>query len=308
MPEPTTPTSLLIAPLPQLAVLRFDGADATDFLQGQLTQDLKTLAPNEARLAAYCTAKGRMLATLVIWRVHGAEPATYEALVSADLADALAKRLRMFVLRAKVGITRSPRAVAGAWRLAEAPGLPAAWQVADDADGVTWIGAPAAPQAAARGWRIGAADAPAVGEAAADAWLAQQIEAGLPWVDTAVQELLTPQMANLDLIGGVSFTKGCYPGQEVVARAHYRGKQKRRALLGRAAPDAGAAPAQDVYDARQPGGEPIGRVINAAATAQATVLLFEAPFEAAQTAQLRLGTPDGPAIALEPLPYALDPA
>lgn len=298
------PSSAFQAALPDLAVLRIEGADAGDFLHGQLTQDVKTLAPGQARLAAYCTAKGRMLATLVFWRTGSeAEPA-YEALVGADVAEALVKRLRMYVLRAKVTLAPLAQPVAGVWADGPVAGLPAPWQVLATDDGRTWIGAPAAPEAPARWWCVGAPpEGVAAGEALA--WHAQQIQAGLPWVVAATQELLTPQMANLDLIGGLDFTKGCYPGQEVVARAHYRGKQKRRTLLGRAAAGAHVAPGTDVYDARHTG-EPIGRVINVAATGAVTHLLFEAPFETAAETELRLGAPDGTPFELVALPYPFD--
>src|SRR5690606_22609324 len=108
--------------------------------------------------------------------------------------------------------------------------------------------------------------------------------------------------------GGVSFTKGCYPGQEVVARSHYRGKQKRRVLLGRLVPpaaDANALLGTDVFDANTTG-EPIGRIVSAANSPGSTHVLFEAPFASAGSADLRVGDSSGPALALGELPYPLE--
>ncbi|AKQ55922.1 CAF17-like 4Fe-4S cluster assembly/insertion protein YgfZ [Bordetella hinzii] len=303
------------APLSGLRVLTAAGPDALGFLHGQLTQDVNGLPPEGARLAGYCTAKGRLLATLVMWRA-GAE--SVEALVRADLAEALVKRLSMFVLRAKVKIGLADRAVAGVTAspaqldaLSQAAGgaLPTtAWTRADLPSG-TWI---AAPGASLRWWWVadaaqihghGAALAALLGKDDEDSWRAADLAAGLPWIAAATQDLFIPQTVNLELIGGVSFTKGCYPGQEVVARSHYRGTVKRRMAYGTAALPV-PAPGLDVYDAADPG-EPVGRVIDAARAGDAASLLFETTLAALPAGQLRLGAPDGPAITLAELPYAI---
>src|SRR5690606_20468615 len=130
-------------------------------------------------------------------------------------------------------------------------------------------------------------------------WHAADLAAGLPWIGAQTQDLFIPQTVNLDLIEGVSFSKGCYPGQEVVARSHYRGTVKRRMALGTLSAAVPAAePGADIYDARQ-AGEPCGRIVDAA---ERTVL-FEAPLDAVEGGDLRLGAPDGPAIAPRALPY-----
>ncbi len=324
--EPATafPESVHCAPLAHLQVLEFRGADALTFLHGQLTQDVQGLTAQEARLAAYCSVKGRMLASLVMWRVQAEDgSAAVRAMVDASVAQALVKRLRMFVLRAKVTIDAVDVQVSGVWADtgaaldaldAWAGGIPnEAWQRADHTQG-TWIAAPrgqAAP--AGRWWYIAPAAntlpaTPALPANAADAWREQDIEAGLPWVSQPLQDLITPLVANFDLIGGVSFTKGCYPGQEVVARSHYLGKQKRRSMLAHIAPQTGVTADQavgaDIYQAGSTG-EPVGRVINAAGQLGGVHLLFEAPVAIADTAELRLGTPDGPMLVLAKLPYSL---
>lgn len=321
--EPATAflESVHCARLQGLRVIQLSGADALSFLHGQLTQDVQGLAPDGARLAAYCSAKGRMLASLVMWRVQLEDGGTaVRALVDAGIVDSLVKRLRMFVLRAKVTIEDLGFDVSGVWADTEAArdaldawagGLPTeAWQLVDGSNGV-WIAAPrgvAAP--AGRWWHIStqAQDLPLDSDADEQTWRQQDILAGLPWVTQPLQDLVMPLVANFDLIGGVSFTKGCYPGQEIVARTHYLGKQKRRTLLGQVV--SGATPAapdmvgKDVHQA-QSGGEPLGRVINAASGATGTYVLFEAPVAVALKADLRLGGPDGPEIAVQPLPYSI---
>lgn len=314
------------APLDDFTVFSAAGADALTFLHGQLTQDVTGLTADAARLAGYCTAKGRLLATLVMWR--GAAPAEdapqLYALVRQDLAAALIKRLSMFVLRAKVKLAPAALHVAGvqadpahlAALEAAAGALPRTpWQRVELPSG-TWIAAPSA-SAASRWWWIAsdeqlAAAAPlaaVLGLAPAAQWHAADLAAGIPWITTATQDVFIPQTVNLDLIQGVSFTKGCYPGQEVVARSHYRGTVKRRMAFGTIA-DAGVADAglagQDVFDATQPG-EPTGRIVDAARGQDGLSVLFETTLAALPEGDLRLGAADGPRIAAAPLPYSITP-
>ena len=306
--------------LDALRVISATGDDALAFLHGQLTQDVTGLPADRASLAGYCTAKGRLLATLVMWRAP-AEPAVadarWHALVRADLAEALVKRLSMFVLRAKAKLALAPLHAAGVQASTEQvaalqsaaggvlPDQP--WQRADLPTG-TWIAAPGA--AGARWWWIASdaqleaaqALAQVLGRGESQSWQAADLAAGLPWIGSSTQDLFIPQTVNLELAGGVSFTKGCYPGQEVVARSHYRGTVKRRMAYGRL-DDANAViqPGVDVYDAAD-AHEPTGRVVDAAGAA----LLFETTLASLPDGDLRLGAADGPRIRVLPLPYALD--
>ena len=304
--------------LTDLAVVRASGADAASFLHGQLTQDITGLPPGQASLAAYCTAKGRLLATLVILR----DPAQVDELlflVKADLAAALVKRLTMFVLRAKVKFEIEPVPMLGvslpvqfseaALNLLSPPESAAAWSVVQTDQG-TWISAPGADEGTQRWWLVGHEDTPLSGDAdnMLPAWNAADIAAGLPWIETATQDVFIPQTLNLDLINGVNFTKGCYPGQEVVARSHYRGTVKRRMAYGVAdqpVDDAATLAGSDIYDAERPE-SPSGRVVNAATHDGRTYMLLEVHLADIGTAQYRLGSIDGPHIALHPLPYHID--
>ena len=332
--------SNLVASLGDLAVIEFSGEDAPAFLHGQLTQDIAGLSSDHACLAGYCTAKGRLLATMVVWLgPQGDLPVLY-ALVKADIAESIIKRLSMFVLRAKVklrladakvwgimmdtasvfdqpGDSTHPAANASqsaAWHsrlLREAAVLstqPKPWQVARTATGV-WIAAPSADIGGARWWLISKDAQSADGQPTAEAfnlWRAADISAGLPWIQAATQDVFIPQTLNLDLINGVSFSKGCYPGQEVVARSHYRGTVKRRMAGGAIlAPkhieNIDTLAGVDVFDARKPAA-PCGRIINAAGDAVVRVLM-EVQLSDLADADFRLGKADGPKIERQPLPY-----
>ena len=311
--------------LDELAVFEITGADAIAFLQGQITNDIAGAPVGQARLAGYCTPQGRLLATFAVWREPQAQDVpTLRAIVRADIAAALVKRLSMFVLRAKAKLALLPLAVAGIECAAgEGAGVETAlgaslpqlpWQVLSHDTG-TWIAAPG--KAGRRWWWVEPEAAPQACEALAGhllpgdpaRWQADDIEAGLPWIQAATQDLFIPQTVNLDLIDGVSFTKGCYPGQEIVARSHYRGTLKRRMALGMLGSDAATlapAPAEDVFDASAPG-QPCGRIVNVATAQGVTVALFEATFDAIAHGALRAARPDGPAITLCPLPYDTRP-
>ncbi|CAM3986515.1 Folate-binding protein YgfZ [Bordetella tumbae] len=322
--SPNTTGTAYAAPLPDYTVISASGADALSFLHGQLTQDVTGLAPDVARLGGYCTAKGRLLATLVLWRAQAVGEASENsdspqlyALVRRDLTEALVKRLSMFVLRAKAKLAPVPLHVSGVWaepadmaKLEAAAGgaLPAApWQRTELPSG-TWIAAPSV-SGGLRWWWITSeaqqADATAlatqVQRGNSDQWHAADLAAGLPWIGTATQDLFIPQTLNLDLIGGVSFTKGCYPGQEIVARSHYRGTVKRRTAYGQwDAMIEPPAPGTDIYDAKQPD-EPCGRIVDASRSGA----LFEIALASLDDGDLRVGTPDGAKITVTPLPYDL---
>lgn len=316
------PVGAHCAPLVGLRLIQATGADALTFLHSQFTQDVQGLAPGQARLGAYCSAKGRMQASFIFWRHETGDGAPcVRALVDAGLAETFLKRLRMFVLRAKVTLEILDAGIQGLWAedsaaadalAADLGGLqPAPWTVSVGAD-AAYIAAPSARGVpAARWWRVGGADAaPATCSASPDIWRAQDIAAGLPWITAELHELLTPQMANFDLIDGVNFTKGCYPGQEVVARSHYLGRVKRRTLLGRiedaTLPASAVTAGTDIYNGAAADAGPIGRVVNAAQVgADRILLLFEAPLDAA-TADLRFGAIDGPRVTAQALPYSLE--
>ena len=304
-------TSCAVVPLPELGVIAVSGADAVAFLQAQLTNDVAHLGATDMQLNGYCTAKGRLLATFHQWR-HGDDVMLR---LPREILPAVMKRLSMFVLRAKVRLADVSDAWAttgllGVAELArragiELPATPWAGVVVGDAriDRVPGAGgadrflltAPAPSSLPA--W---CADLPRL---PSNAWWRSEVEAAVPTVFGATQEKFVPQMINLEVLGGVSFKKGCYPGQEVVARSQYLGKLKRR--MQRAQVDhADVAIAGDVYHSGEQ--QPVGTIVLAAASPHGgTDLLFEAPIDRLQSGSLHLASPTGPALALRGLPYEL---
>jgi hypothetical protein len=272
-------------------VIRAAGADAAAFLQGQLTQDMLALDERRATLAGWCTAKGRLAATFVVWR-----PAPDELLLacSADVLGPVFKRLSMFVLRARCKLSDAS-AQLPLWGVCGAPAAaPAPWRRESAA-----IGLPAGA-GVARALHVG--DAPALPALDAAAWSWLEVASGVPRIVAATAEQFVPQMINLELVGGVSFQKGCYPGQEIVARSQYRGTLKRRAFVFDAA--APAAPGQELFHAADPA-QPSGMVVNAASWQGRHRVLAEVKLAALDGGALHLGVAGGPLLTRADMPYAV---
>ena len=247
----------IFPPVPDLAALTFSGADAAAFMQGQFSADVSALPQNGGwQRSAYCNPKGRMLANFILCR-RDSEGDEYAALLSADIADETAKRLRMFVLRAKVQIARAPAAFAFAFGGETEPGF------FSDADDILTVGEGGGRKllCCLRG-EIGRA-IPPEGAMSGDplAWRRAQIADAIPWVRSETREMFIPQTVNYEAppLNGVNFQKGCYVGQEVIARLHYRGKVKRRArpCVGVGAPPPPGATVRD------PEGQAAGNIIDA---------------------------------------------
>ncbi len=307
------PTGPVFAAEPDAGILAFDGPDAAAFLHGQLSSDVAGMAVGAAGWTSYNSPKGRMLASLLLWR---AAPDAYRAFAAADLAPALAKRLAMFVLRAKVKLADVSAAgrrfgVAGpgaAGALAAVLGTAPAPGHGVDADGVLAVATPDgrflvhAPAADAE--RVRAALAAQAREIGTEDWRWLGVRTGVPTIALATQDLFVPQAANWDLVGGVNFRKGCYPGQEIVARMQYLGRLKERLFAFHVAGPP-PAPATRLFGAPF-GDQPCGTVVNAApAPAGGSDLLAVVQWAAAEAGALHLDSPDGPPLAPRALPYAV---
>lgn len=304
-PLPNVPLPEGLLRLADWGLIRAEGADAATFLQGQLTQDVQGLAVGQVRLAGYCSAKGRLLASFVVLREG---PECFWLACSADLLAPTLKRLRMFVLRAKCSLEdASPtHGVYGRMGPAGAASEPqaVAWASSPDAGG-WWVHLPDVLAWPRSLWIGPAASAPAGSDAAPlqAAWRWLEVASGIPRVQAATVEQFVPQMVNLELVGGVSFKKGCYPGQEVVARSQYRGTLKRRMVLAAGAADAQAG--QEVFhsdDATQPAGVV---VLAASGAGLPSLALLAIKLTATAGGRLHLGAPDGPALDLIRLPYEI---
>jgi hypothetical protein len=197
-------------------LLAVTGADARAFLHAQLTNDIANLPPDRAALAGWCTAKGRLLASMLVIP----SPQGFLLQLARDLAPAIAKRLSMYVLRSKVKIADESHAWAqyGVWD----SGL--------KLSGVAWEGEVVTVRVdEGRFLRMGPAGKFSLAATKPEeAWTLDEIRAGRPLISAATQDKFVPQMVNFEALGAVSFEKGCYPGQEIVARAQYRGEVKRR--------------------------------------------------------------------------------
>jgi folate-binding protein YgfZ len=284
-------------------VIRASGPDAAAFLQGQLTNDVQTLDRSHARLAGYCSAKGRLLASFVVWR-NGPEEVLLAC--SADLLAATLKRLSMFVLRSKCKLTDASSEL----RLIGHAGSAAQALVSDmpewrrsERNGKDIIRLPDA-EGVARCLHIAdVAFAPPSLPLSLEAWSWLEVSSGIPTIVAATVDQLVPQMLNYELLRAVDFQKGCYPGQEVVARSQYRGTIKRRTFMFDVA--AAAEAGQELFYSADPG-QPCGMVVNAArwpVDPAVSRMLAEVKLQALGDGSLHLGSPQGARLERRELPY-----
>ena len=315
----------IICDLPEYALLSFEGEDAEAFLQGQLSSDVRALTADRCQLATYNSPKGRVLATLTLWRTDTG----FLAQLPVAIAEAIRKRLSMYVLRAKVRIEshtdRLARIGVGgpdAERVLTAAGVPPPARVFDlvraktVSEGGRRFTIDSVMRFAGNRYELivgGDESAVAIwrklqecGAMPADfaAWRWLTLRAGIAEVGPQTQDELVAQMLNYELIGGISFDKGCYPGQEIVARTQFRGTIKRRSVLAHATDSVEPAPGTSIFSDAS-GDQAIGMVVNAAASPDGGHdLLMSVHIELA-SGVLHLGRPDGPRLQLMPMPYAI---
>ena len=297
-----------IAPLPHLGIIRASGSDAANFLHNQLTNDVLLMKEGQCRLAAFCNAKGRMQASFVVYKRSAEEVLL---ICRKDLIAQTVKRLSMFVMRSKVKLTDASddfqllglagdsmtKVLIGAGSSAIEPWLR---HVAGAADLLTLH--PALGQARAFWLAPKNVTAPTGISVSAELWQVSEVMSGIAWVELATFEAFVPQMLNYESVDGVSFKKGCYPGQEVVARSQFRGTLKRRAFIAQSAATMTAG--QEVFsslDATQP----CGLLAQAANDGDCHVAVVELQLSAVENGSLHFGGADGPELSLLPLPYTL---
>jgi folate-binding protein YgfZ len=307
------------ARLDHLGVIRVQGADAYTFLQGQLSNDVLLLPPGQARLAAYCSPKGRVLASFVVYKSPQSEGAEPELLLLAarDVLAATLKRLSMFVLRAKVRLSDASAdyllcGVQGASNIPDAlPAEPWSTVAVDTQQVLIRLHAVRGqPRALLLGRLPVAAAAQALPALSLADWQWVDTLSGVPLVAAALADQLVPQMLNYESTGGISFKKGCYPGQEVVARSQFRGTLKRRLYL--VCSEGALRPGQDVLNGPAPDAV-TGLVVQAAQLPACEPPIWVAAVSvqiaaAESAAGLYVAGPDGAAaqaLALLERPYAL---
>lgn len=308
-----------VSPLTRFGLLAFSGADAISFLHRQLTNDVEHLSPSQARLAAYCTPQGRLLASFLIWR--SADSVLMQ--LPQDILPGLQKRLKMYVLRDKVNLAVADDMVQlglggetavdalTPW-FASLPDQP--YAKVENAHG-TLIRVADAYDAPRFLWTLPAANLSPVWPALIaklepcddNAWGLTNIAAGIPIITTPTQEKFVAQMINFELIGGVSFKKGCYPGQEIVARMQHRGKTPRR-MLGAsiALPEGNVAAGTEVYASDDPN-QPCGLIVNAERASPDDIhCLVSLRYPMPDNTIVHLGSPTGPVLQFTALPYSLE--
>jgi folate-binding protein YgfZ len=293
-----------IASLPHWGVIRAQGDDAAKFLQGQLTQDFLLLGPGQARLAGFCSAKGRLQASFIGFKQS---PIDILLVCSRDILAATLKRLSMFVMRAKVKLSDASEDFALFGLMGDpATALVAnhpAWNRLESGQASIVVLYPAAGQTRAL-WVAPVGDPkPVASPISTELWQWSEVQSGIAMISTPIVEAFVPQMLNYESVGGVNFKKGCYPGQEVVARSQFRGTLKRGAFLVRG--DAGMVAGQEVFhsgDAEQACGTV---ALAAAAPGGGFDALVSMLTSAAESGQLHLGSPQGPLLMLAELPYPL---
>ncbi len=298
----------IMSPLVHLGLLECSGADAQTFLHNQLTSDVNHLPSEAVQYSAWCTAKGRMQASFLLYR----DGPAYRGLFSAGLLAGIQKRLQMFVLRSKVLLTdlsgshefiglsgpQAELALGNAGlprpsRLLETRAVTGGTVIRLDQTRFVIV---AGSESAADLWRKLAENARPVGT---PAWQWLDIEAGIPLITEATKEEFVPQMANFDKIGGVSFHKGCYPGQEIVARAQYLGKIKRH--LYRIHATSAVTAGMSIFAPESPE-HPCGMIANAAPAPgggyDALAVIQESFVE---SGDLRLDAPNVRIVTVEPV-------
>lgn len=310
-------SDLILADLSHYALIKASGEDVVDFFQGQTTNDIKLVTENTSQLSAYCNPKGRILASFRIFKRNN----HYFLRLQADTIDATIKRLRMFVMRSKVELVDSSdelsrMGVAGINATVKLKGifnnLPENTDDSLTENDVTIIKLPgtipayeihAPTEQLIVMWEKLQDDAVLVGK---NSWNLLTIRAGIPEIVADTVEAFVPQMVNLQAINSLSFTKGCYPGQEVVARMHYLGKVKRRLYLGSANSEHLPLPGEIIATGTEKE-EKAGQIVTASWSKDKIVeFLAVIQIEKAENEELHLESSNGAIIQLSELPYSLE--
>lgn len=307
--SPALVNETVICDLSHLGLLQLDGADAFNFLQGQVTNDVKQLNGEAAHYSGYCSPKGRMLALFLAF----AHQDHIHLQLPKELVTSIAKRLKMYVLRSKVNVEDVSESIikiglAGP----EAANLLGSlfseipqqeYSLATLENGVLLRLPGSQPRFeiftdiahAPHVWNHLSSHVKTVD---ANCWDLLEIQAGIPEVYAKTQEEFVPQMLNLDLLNGINFKKGCYTGQEIVARTHYLGTVKRRTQLAHINNDSAPSPGDDVHNSN---GDAVGKVVRCApAYSGGYDLLAEVRLDSLEAGQL---TVNGSALQILQLPY-----
>jgi tRNA-modifying protein YgfZ len=312
-----TRTATIMVDLSHQSLICFSGEDAQTFLQSQLSCDVNEVHAHQAQYGSYCTAKGRMLASFLLWR----ENDDFLMSLPANLCPSILKRLSLFVLRAKAQLTDC----SDQWIRIGLAGSDAK-QIVEEISGTKWNSTQhlsvthnsqtsiithtqnrfeliTTIENAPTLWEQMNKQAKPVG---ADCWDWLQIQSGIPVILPATQEQFLPQMVNLDTLGGVSFKKGCYPGQEIVARTQYLGKLKRRMFLANISTDTVVTAGDELF-CTDMAEQSCGKIVNATPAPDGGYdVLAVIQKSSVEAGEVFWGSLDGPELRINALPYSLD--
>jgi len=308
----------VLVPLLQWSLWQATGTDAHTFLQGQLSNDIQLVTSSRAQLSAYCNPKGRMLAVFQIFE----RSSSLFVMTRREIAESTFKRLKMYVMRANVAFTNGDTEFAAIGLAGPSAAsslgsifpreIPANTLATNSFNNTTVIRKPGpidrfeiiAPiETMKQHWHSLSKITTPVGS---DAWDWFDIMSGLPIVVGTTVEEFVPQMANLDILEGINFKKGCYPGQEIVARMHYLGSLKQRMVRASISPAPDSPAGTPVYSATF-GDQVAGRVVlsHQSPDSDRCDLLIVVQLTAWRANDLRIGAPDGPEVRFESLPYVV---
>ncbi|MCL2873165.1 MAG: folate-binding protein [Betaproteobacteria bacterium] len=308
-----------LADAADFGLLRVSGVDAATFLHNQFSTNVMALAPGQGQHSTYNSPKGRMLASLFLWRDgNDTDAPVFFILLAADLVEAVRKRLSMYVLRAKVTLedVSARYAFLGLCGAHDVQTLAPEKMGLDASPKLYHTQKPNGAILAALSlnrllliqpletllehWREFSQHFPWVGR---HLWRRAAILDGIPLITAATADRLIPQAANWDALGGLDFKKGCYPGQEIIARARYLGRVKERMYLARCEDTAVFAAGTLLYSPTF-GEQSCGVIVNAAPDREGQIML--ASFQtAAADDSIHVASPDGATLILLPLPYEL---
>ncbi len=309
--------STCLCDLSALGVIRASGEDAQSFLHGQFTNDLSLVSPSISQLSSYCNPKGRMLSIFRIF-MRGDN---YHMLLHRDVLEATLKKLVMFKLMAKVDLEDISNdlvviGIAGPSAdslLADTQiSVPTELNHCIQAEATTIIRIPSKSSRilfitnvdqAISIWNQLSSKCPIANN---KLWDLHDIESGIPQITTNTIETFIPQMTNLELIDGVSFNKGCYPGQEIVARTHYLGKPNRRMFRINVSDENAPEPGVNIYSPKNET-QPVGKIVTAQKLSEGmSSALVVMRTENAHDNDLHVASTTGPSISIQSLPYSLD--
>jgi tRNA-modifying protein YgfZ len=311
-------TGDVICDLSHFGLIGVSGDDATTFLQGQFTNDINQVSYSRSQLSAYCNPKGRMFANFRIFKREN----SYYIELPLELLETVLKRLRMFVLRAKVRLENASESLIrigasghhmdrqlcdivgvmpaevddciefGNYTIIRVPGLTPCYEIHGPLEAMQTL------------WQQFNVESAQVG---AGAWQLLNIKAGVGVITSPTSEGFVPQMTNQQLLDGISFTKGCYTGQEIVARMHYLGKLKKRMYRVHIATDDAVNAGEPLFVTASSSGQNIGTIVNAQRLPQGGCeALAVIQITEAEAGGLRLRDERGPKIDVLELPYAFE--